>query len=434
MAMDLMAMMRDALTPQLLGGLSQYLGIGQADAEKAVGAAVPAILAGLANQALKPGGADTLINALKPTGDIGRQVDIGKPFNIDDILGDLGRAAGGAAPPAGSPLGGMLKIGPLLLALLFGNKLGGVTDVLGKATGMAGGLLGKLLPLLAPMILGSIVKNMGGLGGLTANGLTDLFNANKDAIIKAAPAGLGQALGIANLNDLGKAASEQISRAAESATRAAEQTTAQAASGLPSWLLPLLALAALGVLAFVFLNRPVEEKVEPVGPGPAPITPKAAEGPEDKPAIDTGAITEAVQNLIAQKLPGDVEVKLPQGSSLLKLIDTFKSFDPAQPSESVVLEELKFEGDSATVNPGSLDMVGQLAAIVKAFNEFKVKFLGRVDGAGEAAALEKISQDQVNAVKDALVKAGIPADRVMVEVKPVDPDKPGRRIEVQVMK
>jgi outer membrane protein OmpA-like peptidoglycan-associated protein len=52
----------------------------------------------------------------------------------------------------------------------------------------------------------------------------------------------------------------------------------------------------------------------------------------------------------------------------------------------------------------------------------KVKIEGHTDTVGDPAENTKISLDRANAVKDGLVKAGVPADRITTEEP--GPDRP----------
>ncbi len=57
MAINLVSLVSQYLTPQMIGGLARVAGIDDAAAQKLVTAAVPAILAALGTAAAAPGGA-----------------------------------------------------------------------------------------------------------------------------------------------------------------------------------------------------------------------------------------------------------------------------------------------------------------------------------------------------------------------------------------
>src|SRR5262249_23639584 len=116
--------------------------------------------------------------------------------------------------------------------------------------------------------------------GLSPTSLASLLASQKDAIAKAAPAGLANALGLHSLTDLGAVADSIKSAGVESAHRvgrAAVTTASQGTEGL-RWAAPLGLLAA--VLAGLYFW--------PRGQGEAPLN--TVQGPDipqaAKPATD----------------------------------------------------------------------------------------------------------------------------------------------------
>ena len=64
MALDLVGLVSQVLTPQLVGSLARAVGINEAVAQKLVSAAIPVILGALATTAAAPGGAQKLVDAV----------------------------------------------------------------------------------------------------------------------------------------------------------------------------------------------------------------------------------------------------------------------------------------------------------------------------------------------------------------------------------
>ena len=64
MALNLVSLISQFLTPQLIGGLARTLGINEAVAQKLAAAAIPAILASLGTAAAAPGGAQKVSDAV----------------------------------------------------------------------------------------------------------------------------------------------------------------------------------------------------------------------------------------------------------------------------------------------------------------------------------------------------------------------------------
>ena len=98
MAVDLVSLVSQILTPQLVGSLARAVGVNEAVAQKLVSAAIPVVLGALATTAAAPGGAQKLVDSVS---------------NSDpDLLTKLKDAIGGgnvrALSDGASMLGGLL--------------------------------------------------------------------------------------------------------------------------------------------------------------------------------------------------------------------------------------------------------------------------------------------------------------------------------------
>lgn len=209
--------------------ITSLLGVGQDEAGKAVGAAVPTLLATLMGAVSKPEGASQLSGLLSKQ----------EPGLLDDLGGLL---TGGANAGVGSS-------NPLS-SLLGGAGLGQIAGVLSKFTGVSEGVIGKLLGMLAPVVLGAIGKQA---KGMDAAGLASMLTGQKANITSALPSGLGSLLssavpGLGNmLGATSQAASSAVHATSSAAAGAARQAEA-AASPLKKFLIPLI---LLGLAAFL---------------------------------------------------------------------------------------------------------------------------------------------------------------------------------------
>ena len=190
-----MSSLLDSLSGHLddsaLRRIGETLGADQGATSKALAAAVPLLIAGLARNAAQPGGAQQLHDALARDHD-GSALDAPAPAPSADgdailghILGDRRAVAEqGVAKASGLDLS---KVGPLLsmLAPLVMGALGraqrqgrfgpgDLTDMLGRegaALGGSGGLMGMVAGLLDRDRDGSISDDLGSmLGGLLRRG------------------------------------------------------------------------------------------------------------------------------------------------------------------------------------------------------------------------------------------------------------------------
>ncbi|HWT83186.1 MAG TPA: DUF937 domain-containing protein, partial [Candidatus Methylomirabilis sp.] len=249
--MNIVDVIKSQLGGEILGKLSSVIGESENKTETAVTAAVPGLLAVLAQLASSSSGADKVINSLK-------QVDTGPSGGLGDIL------SGGRTGPA-------LEQGGSLLNILLGSgALPAILSFLSKFAGIASGSGKSLLSLLAPLILSTIAKQFAGRS-LTAQALSSFFAEQKPNINAALPPGFS----LANIPGF-------TTTTATTAPRPVASTAPAESSGLPGWLLPLVGLCLLGALAWYFFGggqHAVEEKPAPV---PAPVV----ERKEPKPVVE----------------------------------------------------------------------------------------------------------------------------------------------------
>src|SRR5262245_42936211 len=171
--MNIIELVTNHLNKDVVRSIGSLIGESPDKTKTALGAAVPALLAGITQFASKPEGALALDAAVS-------KQDTG-------ILGDLAGAFGSQ----GSSL---TQQGGSLLNSLFGNNLfsgllGSISNFTSLGQNSARGLLGALVPL----VLGVLAKLKSSLN-LDASGLASTLLGQKQNIVGAMPAGLGSAL------------------------------------------------------------------------------------------------------------------------------------------------------------------------------------------------------------------------------------------------
>jgi hypothetical protein len=253
MATNLVSLVMQFLTPDMIGRIATTLGFDRNKVQSAIGGAVPALLAAFNDVATQPGGAQKLTDAARQqTGS----------------LGNLARAL-----TAGEPSSLIDKGSQLLSLLVSGQNQNALTGAIAKFTGLSQGASGSLLGMLAPIVMGSIGKHQSAAGALDANGIANLFASQKDNIAAALPSGFGSLLsGTGLLNSLGDAArtataaGSEATRAATSTARAVGQTSQRAADAMAAtssnWLYWLVPIAAAAALLIFFAVRPTEQVVQ----------------------------------------------------------------------------------------------------------------------------------------------------------------------------
>ena len=212
MAINLVSLVSQFLTPQLVGGLARALGINEAVAQKLVAAAVPTILASLATAAAAPGGAQKVSEAVS---------------NSDpDILTKL----------SGAITGGNARFlnegGALLTNLLGGGGLSSLTGALSQFSGAPQPATQSLLGAVTHAAIGTIGQQDPS-NWSDPSSILSLLNSQKGAISAALPPEVSKLLGasglLAGLGSAAAAATQTAASAASSAANAASSAAASAA-------------------------------------------------------------------------------------------------------------------------------------------------------------------------------------------------------------
>ena len=281
MAINLVSLVSQFLTPQLVGSLARALGINEAVAQKLVAAAVPAILASLGTAAAAPGGAQKVSDAVS--------------MSDPDILTKLSGAISGGNTRF------LNEGGTLLSGLLGGGALSSLTGALSQFSGAPQPAAQALLGTVTHATVGTIGQQDPS-NWSDPSAILSMLNSQKSAISAALPPELSKMLGasglLAGLGGLGAAAAgatqtaastvssaataasstaSSAARSAESAARSAQATApkvtvpvAPTSSGFPMWAIILIVIVVL--LAIWWFMTQHEKPAEPAKTGQlAPI-------------------------------------------------------------------------------------------------------------------------------------------------------------------
>jgi Bacterial protein of unknown function (DUF937) len=245
MAVNLVSLIMQFLTPDMIGRIASALGLDRTNTQTAIGAAIPGLLAGLSGVAAQPGGAQKLVDTVRQqTGALG---------SFANMIGASGQSS-------------LIEKGSQILSSLLGGRdQTALAGAVSKYAGLGQNASGSLLGMLAPIVMGTIGQQQG-TRSLDAGGIASLLSSQKDNIAAALPAGFANLLGGSGLLDsLGgaartaTAAAGQTARVTTSAARAIGDTGQRAAAVSLNWLywlIPLLAI--LAVLVYLFA-KPAEQ-------------------------------------------------------------------------------------------------------------------------------------------------------------------------------
>ncbi len=267
MAINLVSLVSQFLTPQMVGTLARALGVNEAVAQKVVAGAVPAILAALGTAAAAPGGAQKISDAIS---------------NSDpDILAKLSQAASGGNTR-------FLNEGATLLSgLLGGGGLASLAGAISQYSGAPHPATQALLGTATQAAVGTIGQQDPS-NWSDPSAILSMLNSQKGAISAALPPELSRALGasglLAGLGGAAAAATQTATSTVSSAATAATSTASSAArsaqaaatsssSGFPMWAIILIVIVVL--LAIWWFMTHHEKPAEPAKTGmfdaPAPI-------------------------------------------------------------------------------------------------------------------------------------------------------------------
>ncbi len=245
MAIDLVSLIKQFLTPDMVQKLATTLGLDATQTQTAIGGAIPALLAGITGTAAQPGGAQKLADAANQ-----------QAGGLDGLAGMLGGTSQTALVETGSKLVG---------SLLGSNTQTALSSAISTFSGLGQGAVTALLGALAPVVLGVIGKQAGPQG-FDANSLGALLTSQKDNIARAMPPrlsgllddsgvleGLGNAANAATGS--AKAAGASAKQYAGASAAAAATATRSAGRSWLTWLVPLV-LVAGGLWFFLGRQQP----------------------------------------------------------------------------------------------------------------------------------------------------------------------------------
>ena len=325
--MDLVKLITDQLSGDALGSLSSLLGTDSKTTRDAAGAAVPALLSGLAGMAGTDDGARKLASTIN-------NLDTSVPGGLSalsSLAGMLGGDTSAVAQKGGS-----------LLSSLFGDSLvSGIASQVGRFAGLDSGITKKMLAWLLPLVLGVIGSRWKNQGG-SIGGLSTLFSDQKQNIARAIPSGfnLTSIPGLPNIDGALRVAGQTARAAGDAATDVARRTGDVATDvarragravddtsySALNWLWPLAGLALLlGALWYFFGRGPgqvANNAAKQAATATAKATRDAAQATRDAAAgAAAGAAADtarAAGDKITALRPQLPDVNLPDISALTK--------------------------------------------------------------------------------------------------------------------
>ena len=434
MAFNLIEMLTSQMGGSVLSQASSFLGESESSTKTAMGAALPAILGSVIQKGSDQSGAQGIMDMISSNGIDG------------NMLNNMGSMFGG-----GDSSNNMMNMGGGMLKSLMGNKMGGVVDMISKVSGIGSGSSSSLMSMLAPMVMGGIAKQVMGKG---ASGLMSFLGSQSGFVKAAAPAGLSNLMGFADMGNVGDMANKAMGAAGSMATSAtgAVTETAEAGGSMLKKLMPLGLIALLALGAFYFFKggsvvdaaNSVTDKVSDAAgtvAGAAGDVANAA-GNAAGNAVDaagnavdaTGkAIGNAAGNAVdaagnavdaTGKAIGDAASatvaaasKALEGvtfaaGSVGEKFTTFLASGSEGNGKGFAFNNLNFAVGSANIAASSLSEVDNLAKALVAYPSVHIEIGGHTDNTGSATNNLALSGKRAAAVKARLMEKGVDASRI----------------------
>jgi len=225
--MNILNIIREQLSPEMLGQISKTVGENPEGTKTALQQALPALLGSAAAQASSPGGATGLLEMLKQKTPQGGW--------SESLSGLLGSAGGGSA-------------GSSFVGSLLGPKMNLVRDFIAGHSGIRPESATSLMSMGGQILMGILGKQVMARG-LGASGLGQLLSSQIPHLQGLIPPELANTLGIGNYLGMGKQA---VSDAASQAAPVMEHARTTGASAL-RWAIPLA--VALGAIILIYQHN-----------------------------------------------------------------------------------------------------------------------------------------------------------------------------------
>ena len=392
MSLNIIDLIKGQLGPALVSQASTNLGESESGISKAISGLLPAVVGGLANNASNPTILDSLTGA-----------------HNNGLLGNL----------MGNTTNNSLI--STVLSAIFGDKVGGLVNAISSFAGIGNGSANSLLNMVTGATLGSVGK-YAAENNLDRSGISSLLSDQKGIVSTLLPAGLSLAsLGLGNWfggDDTVRTATGNVRhdepkvdvhRAGETHVNV-DRNDNNGGGSIWKWLLPLILLLGVGYLLWKQCDKKDTTATT--------TTVDSLDYTTDTTAIiaDSTATTVDVNRTTTDIDLNGTPIRGYAGGMESRMIDYLKggaydsANDDALKDTWYNFDNVNFEfGKADVITPESVGQLENLAAILKAYPNAKIKIGGYTDKKGDDAANKKLSQDRANYIQQRLTALGVGA-------------------------
>lgn len=386
MATNLVAQLMSEFDSGTLDSVAAALGESPAKTQAALAGVVPALLGGISSTVTTPAQADMLLGVIKR-----------HKFDEAPVHGMA------AAMKAPGGISGLIASGRPLVESLLRGRTSAVGDWVAGLSGIGKSSSLSLMSLVLPLVLGQVGRRVASMGW-SPSSLLGLLGEQR-SFLQGAPTGLHALLGIADSSAMRPVSFESVPAIHDDDDAAMAPVVAQSTPRRSAlrWAVPLLLIAAVAVY---FIGRGGNHRGSVVSnvsgtdiPSPVATAGVAALGP-----------------IVDRRLPNDTTLRIPTNGVESKLIGFIEDAGQAPSTETwFTFDRLEFETDSARLTASASDQLNNIADILRAYPEVKVKIGGYTDNTADAAHNLQLSQERATAAMQQIVATGIDPSRITAE-------------------
>ncbi len=397
MSVNLIDLIKGQLGPATISQAASQFGESESSISTAVSGLIPAVVGAMAHNADNSSVIDAVMAAPKQ--------------------GFLGNLLGNASTPV---LGG-------IISTLFGGKMNDLVSSVSSFAGVKNDTVNSLLGAVTGATFGTLGKYAAD-NNMDRNQVSGILRDQRGIISSILPAGLSLAgLGLGNVfgnqttttqttntmnNNQDTRKDEQVN---VNRTGHTHVDQGKKPNNIWKWLLPLL---ALGILAWWLLNK---NKTKDVVTNSDTVTTVQKDGDTTKAQTTVTQTTATIDKSKTTEVDvNGKKIKGYEGGFESKLVSflSSKGYDNAADDNALKstwydFDNVNFEmGKTDKLLPGSETQLQNLAEILKAYPNTKIRIGGYTDNVGDKDANKKISQGRADFIKAELIKLGVPAAQI----------------------
>jgi OmpA-OmpF porin, OOP family len=364
MANSMMDSILGMVTPEMKQALASRLGTSTQTAESALGAATAATLGGLASKASSDSGF------------------LGQVFGL--LGGGTGQnlLSGLSSLASNGPAGGTAELVNRFLPMVFGAQQGQITNSLSQQFGLSAASGMGLFKMAVPLVMAWLYKGHSA-GTLNASSLATMLRTEAPNVQSYVPSGV---------------LTGAAAFAGTAAPSVATGYTTATARATPRWLIPVVIAAAL-LLGWVLIRSMTAPK-------------QAVQTAANAVSNAATAAWAKLGELTKLTLPDGTVLNVPSLGVEGRLVSFLNSTAPVSDTSWFDFDRLLFDTNSATLQPASQEQLRNVAAILKAYPNAKIRIGGYTDNTGDPSANLALSEQRANSVMSQLASMGVDPSRM----------------------